>query len=53
MEKYSQSIAEEMTQYWISVVQDEQIQKLCTQLNELEAQLTMLRGSLKMMPPIV
>ena len=42
-----------MTQFWMSVVWDEQLQQLGAQLCEAEAQLKTLRGSLKIMPPIM
>ena len=52
-EKAAKRITNETTQFWISVVQDEQLQKLSTQLHEAKAQLIEMRVSLKKMPLIV
>ena len=46
-------MAEAMTQFWMRVVQDNQLKQIGVQLHEAEAQLTTMRGSLRMMPPIV
>ena len=53
MEKASQSIAEEMTQFWMSMVQNKQLQQLGMQLSEAEVLLRELTGSLNMIPPIM
>ena len=43
---------EEITKFWRILVQDEQLHQLAVQLAEEEVQLTALRRSLKMMPPL-
>ena len=45
-------IVEEITQFWGSLVQDEQLHQLDLRLPEVEAQVRKLRELLKMMPPL-
>ena len=52
LEKAMQTIKEEVTQFWGSLVQDEQLHQLKVQLGEVEVQLEALRGLLKMIPPL-
>ena len=53
LEKLGKSLVKAMTRFWMRVVQDDQLKQLGVQLHEAEAQLTTMRGSLRMMPPIV
>ena len=52
-EKVAKILVDETTQFWMSVVQDEQLQQLSTELHEVEAQLTEMQESMKMMPLVV
>ena len=53
LEKESNSITKATMQFWMHVVQNDQLQQLNAQLNEAEAQLQEMQGSLQMMAPIV
>ena len=46
-------ITDEMTQFWKSVIQDDQLEKLAKQVQETEAQLTTLKTSLHTIPLMV
>ena len=53
MEKEAKLVTDVNTQFWGSVVQNEQLEKLNKQLGEGKAQLATLRTSLRIMPPVV
>ena len=53
MEQEAKMIADEMTQFQKSVVQDDQLEKLAKQVREAEAQLTMMKMSLCTIPLMV
>ena len=53
MEQEAKMIADEMTQFQKSVVQDDQLEKLAKQVREVEAQLTTLKTSLCTIPLMV
>ena len=52
LEKETQIIIEQITQFWGSLAQDEELHQLDIQLGEVEAHFTTLRGYLKMMPTL-
>ena len=49
----AKNIMEATTQFWGSVIQDEQLEQLTKKLQEAENQLEMLKTTLKTMPPLV
>ena len=53
MEQEAKKVTEETTQFWGSVVQDEQLEQLNTQMQEEEGQLATLKTSLRALPPVV
>ena len=53
MEKDAKKVMEETTQFWGSVIQDEQLDQLTKQLQEAETQLETLKTVLRKMPQIV
>ena len=53
LEQEAKKITEAKMQFWGSVVQDEQLEKLTEQLQEAEGQLATLKTALKAMPPVV
>ena len=53
MEHEAKTIMEATTQFWQSIVQDEQLDHLPTQVQEAEVQLTTLKTSLRAMPLMV
>ena len=53
MEKYAKNVMEATSQFWGSVVHDEQWEKLTTKLQEADNQLAMLKTTLRTIPPLV
>ena len=53
MEQEAKTMMEATTQFWKSIVQDEQLDQLTVQVQEVEDQLTTLKTSLKAMPLMV
>ena len=53
MEPEAKIIADEMSQFWKSVIQDDQFENLAKQVQETEAQLTTLKTSLHTIPLMV
>ena len=53
MEQEAKTIMEEMTQFWQSIVQDEQLDQFTKHVQEAEGQLTSLKTSLRALPLMV
>ena len=53
MEEEAKMIVDEMTQFWKSVIQDDQLEKLSKQVQEAKAQLTTVKTSLHTIPLMV
>ena len=53
MEQEAKKILEATTQFWGSVIKDEQLDQLSKQAWEADAQLTTLMVTLRTMPPMI
>ena len=53
MEQEAKKVAQDTKQFCGSVVQDEQLEQLTTQLQEVEGQLETLKTLLRALPPVV
>ena len=53
LEKEAKFVTDATTQFWGSVVQDEKLEQINTQLEEAEEQLDTLSTLLRTMPPVV
>ena len=53
MEQDAKNIMEATTQFWGSVIHDEQLEKLTIHLQEVKNQLETLKTTLRTMPPLV